>query len=1190
MQFVHLGIHTEFSITESIVRIPDLIKAAASDEMPALAITDLSNLHAAVKFYNKSLGKGIKPIFGSVIRLNDANHKATLLAMTNKGWRGLTEIVSRGFIEGQQLSIPCVQKDWVLEQSQDIIVLLGLHSDVGEMLCAAYPEKAEPLLEQWIEKFGNRVYLALTRTGRPLEESFNEEAVKLAAKYNIGVVAHNDVHFVRPEDYEAHEARVCIADGYVLGDSKRPKHYSPEQYFKTSAEMIKLFADIPSAIENTLQIAKRCTVSLRLGFHDLPDYPIPEGHTIHSYFEHLSEIGLEERLDFLYPVETRDEDWAEIRKPYDERLAYELGIINKMDFPGYFLIVMDFIQWSKNNGVPVGPGRGSGAGSLVAYSLKITDLDPLRYDLLFERFLNPERVSMPDFDIDFCIAGRDKVIDYVARHYGRDAVSQIATFGTMAAKGAIRDVARVLGKSYGLADRISKMIPTKPLGLTLEESIEAEPQLKDIVTNPSNPDYDDAAEIWEMALKLEGITRNTGKHAGGVVIAPTKITDYSAILCEADGTGRVAQFDKDDVEAAGLVKFDFLGLRKLTVIEDAIQNINKRIQSDKPLNISNIPLDDPKSYAVFADANTTAVFQFESVGMKKMLKEARPSKFEEIIAFVSLYRPGPMDLIPDFIHRMHGGEFEYLHPLLESVLEPTYGIMVYQEQVMQAAQFCAGYTLGGADLLRRAMGKKKVEEMVKQRATFIEGAAKKDIDEGTANHIFDYMEKFAGYGFNKSHAAAYALVAYQTAWLKAHYPSEFMAAVMSSEMQNTDNIVFLIDDCRINNLVVLPPSVNMSFYQFYASDVNTIIYGLGAIKGVGEQAMQSVIDSREQDGPFKDLFDFCHRVDLKKINKRTLEALIRAGALDCLGIERSSLMAQLPEAVQAAEQARSNRETGIMDLFGEVEEVQRKPAKPVKPWSDEVRLKGEKDTLGLYLTGHPIDVYRAELKSFIPNKINELTPTLSGVTTVFAGLVVDIANFPNRMMITLDDGTARIEVSANHERFQRFKDIIQNEKVVVIEGEIYEREGFDRPMGRLTKAFTLNEIRQKRANSIAITLNTEVMTKTLASDIQKILLPFCNVDMCQHIPMQIQLDYDYATAELHLGQQWKVAPLDELLSKLRDYFGKESIHIEYQVKSKAAKAVDHRGLAQPTQVAPPPENMSMDDAMDDYMADASQFS
>ena len=1190
MQFVHLGVFTEFSISESIVRIPDLIKATASDNMPALAITDLSNLHAAVKFYNKAMGKGIKPIFGSTIRLNDANHKAILLAMTNKGWRGLTEIVSRGFIEGQQLSIPCIQKDWILEQSQDIIVLLGLHSDVGEMLCSAYPEKAELLIEEWISKFGNRVYLALTRTGRTLEENFNQEAVKLAAKYNIGVVAHNDVHFISTEDYEAHEARVCIADGYVLGDSKRPKNYSTEQYFKTSAEMIELFADIPSAIENTLHIAKRCTVSLRLGFNDLPDYPIPDGHTIYTYFNHLSELGLEERLDILYPVEKRDEDWADIRKPYDERLTYELDIINKMGFPGYFLIVMDFIQWSKNNGVPVGPGRGSGAGSLVAYSLKITDLDPLRYDLLFERFLNPERVSMPDFDVDFCIAGRDKVIDYVARHYGREAVSQIATFGTMAAKGAIRDVARVLGKSYGLADRISKMIPTKPLGLTLLESIDAEPQLKDIVTNPSNPDNDDAAEIWDMALKLEGLTRNTGKHAGGVVIAPTKITDYSAVLCDADGTGRVAQFDKDDVEAAGLVKFDFLGLRNLTVIEDAVQNINKRIQSETPLDISLIPLTDALAYAVFADANTTAVFQFESVGMKKMLKEARPSKFEEIIAFVSLYRPGPMDLIPDFIHRMHGGDFEYLHPLLESVLEPTYGIMVYQEQVMQAAQICAGYTLGGADLLRRAMGKKKVEEMEKQRATFIEGAALKDIDTGTANHIFDYMEKFAGYGFNKSHAAAYALVAYQTAWLKAHYPSEFLAAVLSSEMQNTDSVVFIIDDCRSNGLEVLPPSINMSFYQFYASDEKTIIYGLGAIKGVGEQAMQSVIDSREQDGVFKDLFDFCHRIDLKKINKRTLEALIRSGALDCLGIDRASLMAQLPEAVQAADQARSNRETGIMDLFGEVEEVQRKPAKPVKPWSDEVRLKGEKDTLGLYLTGHPIDVYRPELKAFISNKINELTPTRRGVTTVFAGLVVDIANFPNRMMITLDDGTARIEVSANHERFNRFKDIIQNEKVVVIEGEIYEREGFDRPMGRLTKAFTLNEIRQKRANNITVKLAPEVISKTLSTDIQKILLPFCNVDMCQHIPMQIQLDYDYATAELHLGQQWKVAPLDELLSKLRDYFGKESIHIEYYVKSKAAKAVDHRELAKPTQVAAPAHNVSMDDAMDQYIADSSQFS
>ena len=1186
MHFVHLGIQTEFSITESIVRIPDLVKAAANDQMPALAITDLSNLHAAVKFYGKCLGKGIKPILGSILRLNDAEHRITLLSMTNKGWRNLTELVSEGYISGQQLDIPCVKKELILEQHQDLILLLGMHSDVGKMLCTSNPQKAEPLLEEWVEKFGNRVYFALTRTNHPGEEDFIHEAVKLAKKYNIGVVAHNDVHFIRNEDFEAHEARVCIADGYVLGDSRRPKNYTPEQYFKTSEQMVELFSDIPTAIENTYHIAKRCNVTLRLGFNDLPDYPIPEGHTIDTYFAHLCEEGLEERLNFLYPVDQRGEDWAEVRKPYDERLAFEIKIILDMGFPGYFLIVMDFIQWSKGNGVPVGPGRGSGAGSLVAYSLKITDLDPLRYDLLFERFLNPERVSMPDFDVDFCIAGRDRVIDYVARTYGRDAVSQIATFGTMAAKGAIRDVARVLGKSYGLADRISKMIPTKPLGLSLEESIEAEPQLKDIVTNPSNPDNDDASEIWEMALKLEGITRNTGKHAGGVVIAPTKLTDYSAVMCDADGTARVAQFDKDDVEAAGLVKFDFLGLRNLTVIEDAIQHINARKDVTEPVNISYIPLDDKPAYEIFAKANTTAVFQFESVGMKKMLKEARPSKFEEIIAFVSLYRPGPMDLIPDFIHRMHGGEFEYLHPLLEKVLEPTYGIMVYQEQVMQSAQFCAGYSLGGADLLRRAMGKKKPEEMVKQRKIFIEGAAKKEIDEATANHIFDYMEKFAGYGFNKSHAAAYALVAYQTAWLKAHYPAEFMSAVLTSEMQNTDSIVFLIDDCRINKLEVLPPSINMSIYQFHASSPSTIVYGLGAIKGVGEAAMQSVIDSRIHDGPYKDLFDFCHRVDMKKINKRTLEALIRAGAMDCLGIERSSLMAQLPEAVQAAEQARSNRETGIMDLFGEVEEVQRKPAKPVKPWSDEVRLKGEKDTLGLYLTGHPIDVYRTELKSFVSNKINELTPTRRGVTTVFAGLVVDIANFPNRMMVTLDDGTARIEISANHERFQRFKDVIVNEKVVVIEGEIYEREGFDRPMGRLTKAFNLNEIRQKRANSIQIKLAPEYISKTLNQDLQNMLLPYCNVDMHTHIPVHLKLDFDYASTELHLGINWKVAPLDELLSKLRDYFGKDALHIEYQVKSKAASYE----AAQPVQVAPPPKGMSMDDAMEQYQAQAEQYS
>ncbi|MFU8925064.1 DNA polymerase III subunit alpha [Acinetobacter puyangensis] len=1190
-QFVHLGIHSEYSITDSIIRIPDLVKAASAEKMPALALTDLSNLHAAVKFYKACLNKGIKPIFGSDLRILDEQHRITLLAMNNHGWRNLTELVSKGFTEGLKLDIPIVDKSWIFSQSDDLIALLGINSDVGQALCSSNPQRAQPLLEEWIEHFGDRVYFAITRTDRPNEELFIQHACKLAQSYNIGIVAHNDLRFIKQEDFDAHEARVCIAEGYVLGDERRPRTYSDQQYFKTAAEMQQLFTDLPHALSNSLYLAQRCTVSLTLGENFLPDYPIPPEFTTDTFFAHISREGLEERLNYLYPVEKRDDNWSEQRKKYDERLQYEIDIILKMGFPGYFLIVMDFIQWAKSNGVPVGPGRGSGAGSLVAYSLKITDLDPLRYDLLFERFLNPERVSMPDFDVDFCIAGRDRVIDYVSQHYGREAVSQIATFGTMAAKGAIRDVARVLGKSYGLADKISKLVPTKPLGVDLATALEMEPQLKDMVTNPSNPEYDDAAEIWEMALKLEGITRNTGKHAGGVVISPGKITDYSAVSCEADGSGRVSQFDKDDVEAVGLVKFDFLGLRNLTVIEDAVQNINKRLPADQHVDISHIPLEDPDAYHIFASANTTAVFQFESVGMKRMLKEARPSKFEEIIAFVSLYRPGPMDLIPDFIHRMHGGEFEYLHPLLEGVLEPTYGIMVYQEQVMQAAQYCAGYTLGGADLLRRAMGKKKVEEMVKHRQIFIEGAAKKNIDEATANHIFDYMEKFAGYGFNKSHAAAYALVAYHTAWLKAHYPAEFMAAVMTSEMQNTDNVVFLIDDCRNNQLEVLPPSINLSDYRFKAIKPDTIVYGLGAIKGVGEQAMQSVIDSRNQEGEFKDLFDFCHRIDLKKINKRTLEALIRAGAMDCLDIERSTLMAQLPEAVQAADQARNNRETGIMDLFGEVEEVQRKPVKPVKPWSDEVRLKGEKDTLGLYLTGHPIDVYRDELKCFIPHPLNAVTATRRGVTTVFTGLILDVAHFPNRTLITLDDGTARLEVSTNRERYERFKDILQVDKVIIIEGEVSEREGFDRPMGRLSKAFTLNEIRQKRAQAIYIQFEQQDLPRNLAKELKQAIADFINVDQQIHIPVRLKLNFEFAEFELHPNDEWCVYPCDELMFRLRESIGKEHIRVDYKVKSKAVQIVESNYRLQdvkPLKNPDPdidPEGMLKDDSAydtDDY--------
>jgi DNA polymerase-3 subunit alpha len=1153
MHFIHLGIHSEFSVIDSIVRIGDLSKAAAKDQMPALALTDLSNLYAAVKFYKTCLGKGIKPILGSDVRVGDDKQRVMLYAMNQTGWRHLTEIVSQGFTDGLKLGTPLIERDWIFAKHDGLIVVLGASSDVGLALTGATPEKAEPILAEWQAVFGDRVYLGLTRTHRGGEDDYIEHALDLAERAQVPVVAHNDVRFMTTEDFEAHEARVCISSGYVLGDDKRPKLYSAEQYFKTQAQMIELFADIPSAIENTIEIARRCSVTLTLGKNYLPDFPVPEGYDIARYFAERSEQGLEERLRDLYPE--RGDDWPEIRKPYDDRLQFEIKTILDMGFPGYFLIVMDFIQWAKNNGVPVGPGRGSGAGSLVAYSLKITDLDPLAYDLLFERFLNPERVSMPDFDVDFCIAGRDRVIDYVAQKYGREAVSQIITFGTMAAKAVVRDVARVQGKSYGLADRISKLIPKTP-GISLEEALNEEPQLKDIITNPNNNDQEDAAEIWEMALKLEGITRNVGKHAGGVLIAPGKITDFSAVYCDEEGA-RVSQFDKDDVEQIGLVKFDFLGLRNLTVIDWAMDAINARRKQEglEALELDKLPLDDKPSYQLLQDTKTTAVFQLESTGMKKYLGKLKPSNIEDVIAMCALYRPGPLDagMVDMYINRKHGyEEVIYDHPDLAGILGNTYGVIVYQEQVMQISQVLAGYTLGGADMLRRAMGKKKPEEMAKQREIFVTGATNRGIDPQVSGGIFDLMEKFAGYGFNKSHSAAYGVVAYHTAWLKAHYPAEFMSAVLTSEMQNTDNVVFIIDDCRGLGLTILPPNVNLSDFRFRAADPKTIVYGLGAIKGVGEAAMQSVMDARASGGTFRDLFDFCHRIDLKKANKRTLEALIRAGALDCLGIERAELMDQLPEAVQAADQARQNRESGMFDLFGEVDEVQRKPSQhKLLVWSDEVRLKGEKDTLGLYLTGHPIDVYQDELKRLIPSRLNSLTGTRRGQTTVFAGLIMDVLNFSNRIVILLDDGTGRIEVSCGQEKFQRYKELLQVEQIVVIEGEVMERDGFDRPMGRLSKAFGMNEIRAKRVNAIHIHLKPALLHPQLANQLHTMLHPFCSGDT-RRIPIHIQMPHYYANLQLQLGETWWVRPEDALLRQLREQFGKNSLEIVYQQRTARA--------------------------------------
>ena len=916
VEFVHLRLHSEYSLVDGLVRVKPLAQKVADIGMPAVALTDFNNLFGLVKFYKSTQAAGVKPIAGADVLIAQENPEAAatqlvLLVADQTGYQNLIKLISKAYLEGQRQAVPIISKSWLADHSEGLIALSGgCMGEIGLALVSGRSADAESLLEYYMSIFPDRFYLELQRTGRADEEDYLHAAVALASKYECPVVATNDVRFIEPNEFEAHEARVCIYEGRTLEDPRRERRYSEQQYLRTAQEMAELFSDIPEALENTLEIAKRCNLEISFGEYFLPDYPIPQGMTIDEYLISVSKQGLEDRIPSLF--NSTDDNAEQRLTTYQDRLKFELDIIIQMGFAGYFLIVMDFIRWAKDNKIPVGPGRGSGAGSLVAYVLKITDLDPIEYDLLFERFLNPERISMPDFDIDFCMDGRDRVIAYVAEQYGRDAVSQIVTFGTMAAKAVVRDVARVQGKSYGLADKLSKLIPFE-VGMTLEKAIEQEEQLDQFLSED-----DEAAEIWSMALQLEGVARNCGKHAGGVVISPTVITDFSPIYCDDSGSGVVTQFDKNDVEEVGLIKFDFLGLRTLTIIDWAVQMINHRRQANAEdlLDVDQIPLDDKQTYQLMQRAETTAVFQLESRGMKELIIKLGPDRFEDIVALVALFRPGPLQsgMVDDFINRKKGRaevsypHSQYQHECLKPALEPTYGIILYQEQVMQIAQVMGGYTLGGADLLRRAMGKKNAAEMAKQRKLFVQGAMEKGHSESLASNIFDLMEKFAGYGFNKSHSAAYALVAYQTAWLKTHYPAQFMAATMSSDMDKTDKVVTFIDECRAMDLQLLPPDVNRGRFHFSVDDDGSVIYGLGAIKGLGEGPVQNIIDSREEGGPFKDLFDFCARVDGRKVNKRAIEALIRSGALDLIapqgdvGYKRAVMHACMDDALKSAEQ------------------------------------------------------------------------------------------------------------------------------------------------------------------------------------------------------------------------------------------------------------------------------------------------
>ncbi len=1164
-QFVHLRVHTEYSLLDSVVRVPELMAAAAGAAMPAIALTDETNLFAMIKFYRAAQARGLKPIIGVDVRLRETAERQeparlTLLSQSLGGYRNLTRLITRAYLEGQRRGVPLVDRSWLTRESTaGLIALSGAQEgDVGRALLNSREADARRLLERWLELFDNRFYVEVQRVGRPNEAAYLEAALRLVGECPAPLVATNDVRFIRPQDFESHEARVCIQEGSLLADPARPRRYTEQQYLRSPAEMAELFAELPEALENSVEIARRCSLELKLGESKLPEYPVPAGITTADYLRAQAHAGLERRL----PAQGETHPDAGRGGPaYEQRLAAELDTICSMGFAGYFLIVADFIRWARESGIPVGPGRGSGAGSLVAWSLGITDLDPLQHDLLFERFLNPERVSMPDFDIDFCMEGRDRVIDYVAEKYGRDRVSQIITCGTMAAKAVVRDVGRVQGMSYGYVDRIAKLIPFE-LGITLDKALQDEPELRRLYESE-----EEVRNLIDLARSLEGLTRNAGTHAGGVVIAPSMLTDFTPLFCEEGSHSVVTQFDKDDVEAAGLVKFDFLGLRTLTIIDWTVKAINAQrvAASEAPLDIAALPMDDPATFALLKSCRTNAIFQLESRGMKDLIRRLQPDRFEDIVALVALFRPGPLQsgMVDDFIARKHGRTdqpIDYLHPDLKPVLSGTYGVILYQEQVMQIAQVLAGYTLGGADLLRRAMGKKKPEEMAKQRSVFTEGAMQRGVPEPRARHIFDLMEKFAGYGFNKSHSAAYALLSYQTAWLKAHYPAQFMAAVLSADMDRTDKVVTLIDECVSLGLQVEPPDINSSRYAFTVSGAHKIRYGLGAVKGVGHSAVEAIIAERNARGPFSGIEDVCRRLDLNRVNKRVLEALIRSGCLDSLGHTRNTLMSRLAAAMQLGEQNTRAQVVGQVDLFG----LAAGPAASLRAvreaelpeWPEATRLAGERDTLGLYLTGHPIAQYESELAFLTSGRLGDLAtgrPVGAGeggrwqpgrMVTV-AGLVLEVRKRANRVTLALDDRSGRIEVLLYEETFQQYRDIVAKDEILLIEGQLRFDEFTEGWRLTAKRLLDIDAAREQQARRLILQWPADGEGVDHVRRLIDILKPYVG-GSCS-----IQVNYRAAgaSASLSLDEQWLVRPAPELIEQLKRFVGPENLRIVYGARS-----------------------------------------
>jgi DNA polymerase-3 subunit alpha len=1153
--FIHLRLHSEYSITDGIVRIDDAVARAAQFSMPALALTDLSNLFGLVKFYSSARGQGLKPLLGCdvfVANETDPDRPARLLLLcrSRQGYLQLCELLSRAYLAPRSRGRVALTRQMLSEVGVDgLIALSGAAAgDVGESLLQGNREQAIARARHWAALFPQAFYLEVQRYGQAQQDALVSATADLAAELDLPLVATHPIQFLERDDFKAHEARVCIAEGYMLGDARRPKPYTEEQYFKSPEEMATLFADLPEALANSVEIAKRCNLEIALGKNYLPDFPTPDGVTLDDFLRQQAAEGLEHRLHQLFPdPATRDAQ----RPTYVARLQLEADTIVQMGFPGYFLIVADFINWAKRNGVPVGPGRGSGAGSVVAYALGITDLDPLRYALLFERFLNPERVSMPDFDIDFCQDKRWRVIEYVREKYGTAAVAQIATFGTMSSKAVIRDVGRVLDLPYNFCDQLSKLIPVetnKPLSLA--KAIEAEPQLKAKIE-----EEEEVRELFDLAGRLEDLTRNVGMHAGGVLIAPGKLTDFCPLYA-ADGGALVSQYDKDDVEKVGLVKFDFLGLRNLTIIQLAVDYVAQiEALSGQKLDLETLAFDDPAAYQILKDANTTAIFQVESEGMKKLLKKLAPDRFEDIIAVLALYRPGPLGsgMVDDFILRKKGQQkIDYFHDDLKACLEPTYGVIVYQEQVMQIAQIIGGYTLGGADLLRRAMGKKKAEEMALHRDLMRDGAKRKGYDERLAMQLFDLMEKFAEYGFNKSHTAAYAVLTYHTAWLKAHHAAAFMAATLSSDMDNTDSVKIFHDDALANKLKILGPDINTSQYRFTPVDRSTIRYGLGAVKGTGEQAVNLILKARETDGPFKDLFDFCRRVDKRLVNRRTIEALIRAGAFDALDDHRARLLASVGIAIEAAEQAERNAmQVSLFDLFDSNDSANSKLGPQyieASRWKEIQKLSEEKLALGFFFSGHPFYAVKAEVARFARKSLAALEAQKT--PQFLAGLVVGVrTKFTTRgkmAFVQIDDGTSMLEVSVFNELFEAERSKIKNDAVLIVEGKVqrddFAGEGKVRVIAE--RLLTLAEARGRFAKQLRLSLNGQASGPNAPAAVHKLrtlLAPYTP----GNCPVRLSYRNAEAICELALGDGVRVRLEDDLLNALGEWLNSSNVNIDY---------------------------------------------